>query len=249
MPSYKHEPCKNCGELFYFPDRVYCSDTCRAEGRAKSRRNTWTEKEIEILRSMVGVQPFPLVLEAVQNFNRANNMRVRTAIAIRSKAKRDIDCSLRPGGGYRTPSQLCRQLGVYNQRFTGWLDDSDPLPLASETPRQGQICLKDFEAWARRNRHKLAGIPLEKIASLVQDREFFRQSSAWPTARKTVRPVRNIDTGEVYPSVYVASKAHFVTPPAIYKSIRLARSAAGARWQYITGEDYAAAAMLGETAA
>ena len=249
MPKRKHKPCKNCGEFFYSPDRVYCSDVCRTAGGARSRRDAWTEGEIKILREMVGVQPFSLVCEAVQEYDRVNNLPVRTGIAVRDKAKRDAGCSLRPGEGYRTPTQLCRQLGVYNKRYTGWLEGGDPLPLVSETARRGQIYLKDFEAWARRNRHRLAGIPLEKIAPLVQDKEFFRQSSAWPTARKTARPVRNIDTGEVYPSVYVASKAHFVSVDTINKSIRLARTLAGSRWERITGEEYAAAAMLGETAA
>jgi hypothetical protein len=249
MPSYKHEPCKNCGELFYFPGRRYCSDTCRAEGRARHRYGAWAPEEIEILTTMVGVEPFPLVLQAVQDFNRAKGMQVRTAIAIRSKAKKYTGSSLCPGGDYRNKDQIRRQLGICAERITGWFEGSDPLQLAAKTSKRWEISLKDFEAWARRNRHRLAGIPLEKIAPLVQDVEFFRESSAWPTARRTVRPVRNIDTGEVYPSVYVASKAQFVSAPAIYKSIRLSRSAAGARWQYITGEEYAAAAMLGETAA
>jgi hypothetical protein len=135
------------------------------------------------------------------------------------------------------------------ERITTWFDGFDPLPLAAKTSKRWEISLKDFEAWARRNRHRLAGIPLEKIAPLVQDKEFFRQTSAWPTARKSTRPVRNIDTGKAYPSVSVAAMTEFVHGATIRKSIRLSRPAGGSRWQYITGEEYAAAAMLGETAA
>jgi len=243
------KPCANCGQLHNRHSRACCSPECARARKMAGGRSLWTEEEIEILKTMVGVVPFPLVLQAVQDYNRANDMRVRTAIAIRSKAKHTAGRSLCPGEEYRNKDQLRRQLGICIDRIAGWFEGSDPLPLVVKTSKRWEISLKDFEAWARRNRHRLAGIPLEKIAPLVQDKEFFRESSAWPTARKTVSPVRNIDTGKVYPSVHVASKEGFVSVTAIYKSIKFRRPAVGSRWEYITCEEYAAAAMLGGTAA
>jgi hypothetical protein len=233
----KYTNCAHCGQKFRKNRRMCCSPECTQKMRMASRSiNFWTADEDAILDAAVGVEPFPKIIEMVQVFEHLNGLPVRTSAAIKARAEAYFDSVRVTGGSYFTKKFLMSQLSIGQSRLNSWFTGCDALPTEIRSARIWQIARPDFQAWARRNPHRLAGIPAARLNELMDDLKFCTAVEALPQAKHGAKPVRDTHTGELYPSGLAASRRTEFSSGSIYRS-----ACQGLRWEFVPESEFARA--------
>lgn len=192
--------------------------------------NPWQEKELVLLEKMVGCNPIVDIVEAIQQLDRRQRWPLRTETAIRVKLKRmghTLKCVL----DNLTPADLAKSLGINRDRVDAWVEKYG-LPYRKVDNYKGAIRLSDFQNWAREHPQKLAGIDQDCLEWLLQDAEFSAYCSNLPVpVQGRPQPVKDLTTGNVFPSFKAAARANYLEEHGIQAAIHRGGTAASKRWQ------------------
>lgn len=92
----------------------------------------------------------------------------------------------------------------------------------------------ELQAMARARPLELRGCSYDNLMLLLEDESLALLIAALPSARlNTPKAVRCRDTGQVWPSVAAAARAHWVTHRAITYSIHTGGTAAGRHFEFV----------------
>jgi hypothetical protein len=188
----------------------------------------WTVEDIEMLSSLAGDIPWPLVP------GRFNNSRPRrTATALRRKAE-ELGLLRRCVGQYITSGALRALMGVSYERARRWI-------LSGQLParRWGQgrafpywIHRRDLRAFARERPELFGGLSEGQLVELLDSEPLAAEIAAMelPRPRQCVA-VQCIETGRRYASIKAAARAAYVTPQRMAVVLAHGTTANGRRYR------------------
>ena len=192
----------------------------------------WTIEDVEMLSSLAGDLPWPMVPGVF------NNCRPhRTAIALRRKAD-DLGLLRRCVGQYITSGALRSLMGVSYEQVRRWiLDPSMQLPAR----RWGKgrafpywIHRRDLRAFAAANPALFGGLSEGQLVELLDSEPLAAQIAAMELPRP-YQPVavECLDTGRRYASINAAARAAYVTPQRMAVVMASGGTANGRRYRRI----------------
>ena len=221
--------CVNCGKEFRqgANPRKCCSTECANARRLVGRGLTaWTDAEMGILGKYTGKEPFINVVARVQAYEKAHNIPVRSHECIRVRARLFVG-PVSVTEGYCSKEEIKSTLSISYDRLHSWFNLPDPLPVTAKYLHCWKISVEDFRTWARRNPSKLSGISAENLNQLIGDMPFCETVAALPRPMCGAKPVRNITTGQVFPSVCEASRQTYRSFGSVYHAARTGRASLG----------------------
>lgn len=199
---------------------------------ARMSGHSWTTEDIEMLSSLAGDLPWPMVLRAF------NNCRPhRTAIALRRKAD-DLGLLRRCVGQWITSGALRSLMGVSYEQVRRWiLDPSIQLPARRWGKGRAYpywINRRDLRAFAAANPARFGGLSEGQLVELLDSEALAAQIAAMelPRPRQPVA-VECIDTGRRYASIKAAARAAYVTPQRMAVVLASGGTANGRRYRRI----------------
>lgn len=193
----------------------------------------WTDQELEILLSMLGDMPWPMVVTKYNAWAISQGYPERTELGMRRKVEgRRI--SRRPVGAWITTGLISQLLGVSQETPLRWLRDGyiRSIRFGQGAAHSHYIKRKDLQRLARERPHLFGG---QSVDTLIQLLDHERLAAAlvameMPHSRQS-KPVVCIETGRRYPSMGSAARAVYVTPSRLQKVVdRPGKTAAGYHW-------------------
>ena len=190
----------------------------------------WSVEDIEMLSSLAGDIPWPLVP------GRFNNCRPhRTPIALRRKAE-DLGLLRRCVGQHITSGALRALMGVSYEQVRRWILDPS-LQLRARRFGQGRafpywIHRRDLRAFARARPELFGGLSEGQLVELLDSEALAAQIAAMelPRPRQLVA-VECVDTGRRYASIKAAARAAYVTPQRMAVVLASGGTANGRRYR------------------
>lgn len=239
VPKTHH--CEYCGAPFRpwrsRPGR-FCSHRCAlAQNAAERERPLWSDGESALLEKLTGVEPFPIIVERLQAYQRRKLLPERSATAIEMQIKR-LGLSRRCTLDNLNGSELAAALGVPYSRIRNWLSRS-ALPLHATHAHTPRVRLKDLRDWAEANPRLLVSIDADRLDWLLGDPELVKAiGKARPVTRGKACPVLRVDTGEAFPTIKAAAAAIYISPPALRQALDRNRSCAGGYFVRLSLAEY-----------
>jgi hypothetical protein len=188
----------------------------------------WTVEDIEMLSSLAGDIPWPLVP------GRFNNSRPRrTATALRRKAD-ELGLLRRCTGAYLTSGALRAMLGVSYEQARRWIL-SGQLPARRWGEGQAYpywIRRQDLRAFARERPELFGGLSEGQLVELLDSERLAAEIVAMelPRPRQCVA-VECVETGRRYRSIKAAARAAYVTPQRMAVVLAQGSTANGRRYR------------------
>ena len=188
----------------------------------------WTAEDIEMLSSLAGDIPWPLVP------GRFNSSRPRrTATALRRKAD-ELGLLRRCTGAYLTSGAISTITGFSYEKIRRWITTGK---VPARRWGQGQafpyfIRRQDLRAFARANPEKFGGLSEGQLVELLDSEPLAAEIAAMelPRPRRFVA-VQCIETGRRYASIKAAARAAFVTPQRMAVVLAHGTTANGRRYR------------------
>lgn len=146
----------------------------------------WSDKELEFLKSLIGKMPVPKIVEVYQEHAITKQWKRRTKTAIEVKIKRiavSVQC-LEDGWTMRG---LARLLDVPVDRVRVWCRRGLEVEKVPYGP-QGKcvITRKQLHQYCQNQTWRFAGIDVEKLASVLDDRALAEQCASQPVKIKRI---------------------------------------------------------------
>lgn len=194
----------------------------------------WTEPELEILQSLVGDMPWPMVTRAYNTQAGTLGLQRRTTTALERKCD-NLGLQRRSIGKWITTGFIAEMTGISRTTIQRWI-------------ARGILPARDFWSGGRFKRHyvsrddlcKLArqrpdlfgGIPEPQLVMLFNNEQVAADIVALelPSIRQR-RPVICIERGRKYPSIHRAAKAVYVTPQRLRVVLDTDLTAGGYHWR------------------
>lgn len=200
---------------------------------APAMSRPWTTEDIEMLSSLAGDLPWPMVP------GKFNNCRPhRTATALRRKAE-GMGLLRRCVGQYITSGALRSLMGISYEQVRRWILDP-AMQLPARRWGNGRafpywIHRRDLRAFAATNPALFGGLSEGQLVELLDSEALAAQIAAMdlPRPRQPVA-VECIDTGRRYASIKAAARAAYVTPQRMAVVLASGGTANGRRYRRIT---------------
>jgi len=214
--------------------------------RSTGQRFRWSPDEIEQALSLAGDVPWPLVPLLYNRWAKANNRPRRTEPALRQRV--DASGSVTTATGtWLTAGSVATILGLHPCIPSGWADRwpgiLQPYQPASKpgAKRRGRVYLKRdrIRAFARQHPEQFGGIAADRLLLLLeQERLVAAILDRYPRRplqlAEQAKPVRCVETGQVFPSRMAAARACHITSTSIGAVAKgRAATAAGFRWEEV----------------
>lgn len=227
LPAFKTS-CVYCGLVFGrwkvpTPSKAprYCSQRCGTSERHQHSlaSRTWSPKEMALLESLVGKFPRSLIVKHYQGIATAQQLPKRSKNAIVVKLNRAFT-SVEPTEDRWTMPGLARQLGIEPARVKRWAKRGLSYYKVDWGHTGKSVITKaGVQEFARSRPDLLAGIDVEKLVRILDDRQLAEQCSSMPV-KVLRREVQRLDTKKVYPSITAAKRSLGVYYKAIQSEIR-----------------------------
>jgi hypothetical protein len=186
----------------------------------------WTDDELDEIHTLASYYTTNEAIQRFKQWQKANpdlcgDRRSDRAIKYRI-------CELRRNGLPRLDRLPIREWG--KRLGIGRTQLSRALNRRPSQPRDAGITMHEIKRVLQRRPKLLNGSNLEKIAELFGE-EWLNEIKIPRPGRR--RPVKNLDTGEVFRSITEAHSAHYLSRTAIPKSIKDGHTAGGYHWGYL----------------
>ena len=212
--------------------------TAKMKPEAKSGWKTpWTAEDIELLSSLAGDLPWPMVMPA---FNRQRPH--RTDAGLERQARR-LRISKQSTGQFFTAGLIVALAkNVSHRMVNSWIKSGvkgDKLP-ARQFGRGSSyrffIRRVDLRQFARRHPELFGGLPESQLLQLLDSERLAAEIAAMelPPPRRRAIPVECVETGRRYPSIAAAARTAYVTPQAMHRAVTSGGRANGCRWRRVS---------------
>lgn len=200
----------------------------------------WTPDDIFQLELLAGDYPIDLVLEHFNTWALNNNRPTRTRRSIVAIAhKRNIPLTLHGYGTFITLGQVAAILGINHRKgiYTnfrlwhsrGWLR-------LYHVSGCTHVMRSDINKLAKRKPALFRSFPHQSLVQLFgcsDLADLVMQQPPQPKPNGQPRPVINLTTGTLYPSIKAAARSSFISSNVIHYAIKdPRRTGAGYRWAY-----------------
>lgn len=194
----------------------------------------WTEPELEMLLSLLGDMPWPMVVGHYNGWAERKGYVRRTELGMRRKVE-EHRISRRPVGAWITTGLISQLLGVSQETPLRWLREGwiSSIRFGQGAAHSHYIKRADLQQLARLKPHLFGGQTLDTLVQLLNHERLAAAIVAMelPHPRQS-KPVVCIETGRRYPSIGKAARAVYVTPARLQKVVgRPHRTAAGYHWR------------------
>jgi hypothetical protein len=228
--------CRVCGAEFVAPrsKRIVCSKRCGGLYSAIARGDNWHPEELDLIEKAADVYHGETIAKRLQALQRKNGWKVRSTTAILTKLKR-CGVSRRPTLNNFSRNELARVLGVPHDRVRSWTRHHG-LPYQKIHDSCYAIQTFEFTRWAASHLELIADIDRETLEWIGMPHAVLAAMPPQRIVRSARRPVRCLDTGEVFESVHEAGRRKFLSPKSISSAISRCGRSAGMRWQYVEAQ-------------
>jgi hypothetical protein len=210
------------------------------------QRHRWSAPEIEQALTLAGDVPWPLLPLLYNRWAKANNHPRRTEPALRLRVDAS-GCSTTAVGSWLTAGSVATILGLHPSTASEWAarwpQILQPYQPASKpgAKRRGRVYLRRdrIRAFARQHPEQFGGIALDRLLMLLEQEPLaIAIAEAYPRRplqlAEQTKPVRCVDTGEVFPSRMAAARACHITSTSIGAVAKgRGHTAAGYRWEEV----------------
>lgn len=210
----------------------------------------WTAPELNYLQELAGDIPAHWICRHYNLWAATNGRPKRTRASLVTALSRHR-FPRRAVGSWVTTGGIAATLGLPSSTVEAWARRRD---FPGVQGRQGErrpgtpryVYRPDLRDWAKKHPQLFGGIDRAALVMLLEDEELADWiADNYPRRPQgleaTARPVRRLDTGEVYPSLSAAGRAVYVHRKAIEEAIAFGRRSAGVHWEFVTDcEDNAA---------
>lgn len=133
----------------------------------------------------------------------------------------------------------CVALGIEKCKLLSWAKYHD-LPLYPVADANGLklVEVRDIIRLAREHPELFGGLKRENLLRVLQDTELVEKCMSYPKPpSRLTKPIRCIDTGEVFPSAAAAALAKDIdSVQTLRNAVNCGCRAAGLHWEYIVRE-------------
>ena len=195
----------------------------------------WSPAELMQLESMAGDMPASLLTRSYRIWASLNGYPRRSKAAIESAVCRN-GMSLEATGRWVTLGNIYRTLGIPADGPQRWVDTGLLLSRHQSAGRRPVQYVRrdDLLAFARQHPDRLGGIPVERLALLLEDEELAEAiAAAHPRRPWHRKAVRCVETGKTFPTTRAAAAAIWVRRQAITYALRTGGTAGGFHWQEV----------------
>jgi hypothetical protein len=210
------------------------------------QRHRWSAPEIEQALTLAGDVPWPLLPLLYNRWANAHGHPRRTEPALRQRVEANGG-GLTPTGTWLTAGSVSTILGLHPNTARDWacrwpdiLQPYQP-PGRPGSGRRGFVYLKRdrIRAFARQHPEQFGGIAADRLMLLLeQERLVAAILDRYPRRplrpAEQTKPVRCVETGEVFPSRMAAARACHITSSSIGAVAKgRGHTAAGYRWEEV----------------
>jgi hypothetical protein len=191
----------------------------------------WTEPEIELLRSLAGDMPWPMVVKAYRQHASTRKLTPRSPTALLRYAE-DYGIHRRCVGEWLTTVHVAKSMNTSVFSVYRWIRDKR---LESKTiNRQHWISRAALRKLAKNEPELFGGLSEAELMQLL-DQEGIARSVAEQKlpARSVTRPVACLETGQRFASIGAAARAAGVSKETIRKAVIEGWRAKGRRYRLL----------------
>lgn len=220
-----------------------------------SPRNPYTPRELETIEELVGDLPLGLLVRRYNAWAEENGLPRRTERALHQRIK-ELGLTIEPYGEYVRAASILSALRVSQNVIEGWIRKGWIAPAKHRSkpyrrvhwrergPVRRSFRRRDLVRMARDHPEAFAGAPREGLYSLLEDADLCDAIRAAHPRRlgclNPARPVKNLSTGETYPSIRAAAEATGLHATLIRASVNKGHRAKGTRWADATDDNASA---------
>jgi len=203
----------------------------------------WSPQEDATLSDLCGDIPWHLVPERYNSWAAAHEFPHRSAASLSSR-QQALGLERQPIGEWVTTGLVCRILDISPNRIRAWLQSFPSIlrpARPGRCPRSRIYIRRDrLRSLARLHPEQFAGCRADDLFMLLEDRDLADEIAADhpnPPAglagyRRPSRPVRCLDTNEIFPSAVAAAAAVGRSHGYLCQAIRSGWRCAGRQFAY-----------------
>lgn len=188
----------------------------------------WSRQEIDLLDSLIGDLPFPVLVEAYNRQAKSRGWVSRTSAAIGGRIIRNGQRMRASQGEHTTTCGAAALLGCSCARVEAWTR-REHVEKVLQPLWVGGIRYIKRSAWrslAHRYPEVMGGFSADALYSLLEDRDLAERVAHVCPYKLNDQSVQCVETGHVYSSCREAAAEHHVTAQAISRAIREGRPVA-----------------------
>lgn len=208
----------------------------KSKAKPSGHGTAWTAADNELLSSLAGDLPWPMVLAA---FNRQRPHRTATAL-LRQAERCGIprDCV----GQYITAGLIVELANTNYTAVSRWIKNGingDRLParrFGNGRSFPYWIRRRDLRQFAKRHPELLGGLAEPELVQLLDSEPLAAEIVAMelPPSRRRAAAVECVETGRRYPSITAAAKSAYVTKQRMRAAIATGERANGYHWRRVS---------------
>lgn len=191
----------------------------------------WTETELEMLQSMAGDLPWPMLLHQYNRWASVQDWPNRTEIALLRKCSR-LRLSRRAVGNWVTTGMISEMLGISRVTTRRWIEDGWIRSIrysCMHFVHRHELC-----RLARERPYLFGGLSRSLLVQLLDSAEV----ADWLIKLKLPRfrqskPVYCVETGQRFESIGRAARKAFISVQGMHRAIHRQRPIAGFNWRFI----------------
>ena len=194
----------------------------------------WSPAELEMLLSLLGDLPWPMVVKTYNEWATRHGYLERTELGMRRKVEQHR-LSRRPVGNYVTTGFVSKLLGVSHETPLRWLREGliPSIRYGTGGAHKHYIQREHLRQLARLKPHIFGGQTVDTLVQLLDHERLAKAIVAldMPLPRQC-KPVVCMETGRRYPSIGTAARAVYVTPSRLQSVVdHPTKTAAGYHWR------------------
>jgi len=195
-----------------------------------SRPNSWTSSQVDLLHSLAGEVPWPLLPSRYNRQARVRGWPERSPIALRRQCER-LHISRRAAGEWVTAGFIRALMGISYEAVKRWVRYGW-LP-AFECKSIYYVRRLDLRRLAHMKPHLFGGQDRSTLIQLFDSERLADRITNMGLPRpRQCKPVICIETGNRYDSIGAAARAVYVTPSRLQSVIGTHYTAAGYSWRF-----------------
>lgn len=189
----------------------------------------WTPPEADRLDQLAGNVPYSALLRYYNNWARQHGYRRRTERAIRQKICQ-LGLSAYPIGDWIRTTAISEALGISGTSVRRWIARLG-LPATRDGARWA-VRRCDLLDFAQRRPELFTMAPRQGLTRLLEDPATVDLILGGGHIRYPIEhSVHCVETGQSYPSLSAAARAHYVARQCIRQAVRSGGTAAGYHWE------------------
>jgi MerR HTH family regulatory protein len=230
--------CVICGKRFKIQiiskerqsERATCTDECRAI-LYRNQRNTWHQKEVQLLKELAESMPLAILIRAFNNQNIEQGFKERTSLSIKNKLVK-LGFSYEPSYKYRGAYDLAKLLGVSRNTIKYWTTRGLQ-GQQNRTVRGSPVYYtpENLRKFARAQMQYFGGLKRINLFFALEDEDLVDEIlKTYPqpyVATCTAKAVRCVETGRIFRTQAAAALANGTTATLVSRSIRFGHHANG----------------------